>query len=64
MRYRADRCTYCGQCVVACRFKCLELSHEEWELAALTKEPFTVYYGRSEDITAYQGAAQENGEEE
>lgn len=52
MRFHADRCTYCAQCVVNCRFKCLALSHDEWELAAITKEPFTVYYGRDADVNA------------
>jgi len=26
------------------------MSPEEWELAALGKEPFTVYYGQEEDV--------------
>jgi formate hydrogenlyase subunit 6/NADH:ubiquinone oxidoreductase subunit I len=55
MRYHADRCTYCAQCVVNCRFKCLSLSHEEWELASLNKEEFTVYYGRNEDVDKFRG---------
>ena len=62
MRFHADRCTYCAQCVVNCRFKCLSLSHTEWELAALNKDPFTVYYGLNTDIDAYL-AQEENGEE-
>jgi formate hydrogenlyase subunit 6/NADH:ubiquinone oxidoreductase subunit I len=49
-RYHVDRCTFCDQCVQSCRFKCIDLSDEEWELASLSKEPFTVYYGRDEDI--------------
>ena len=44
---------YCAQCVVNCRFKCIEMSNEEWERAALTKEPFTVTYGRDEDIQKF-----------
>lgn len=52
MRFHADRCTYCSQCEMNCRFKCLRLSSKQWELAALTKKPFTVYYGRDEDINA------------
>jgi hypothetical protein len=28
------------------------MSKEDWELAALTKEPFMVYYGKDEDITS------------
>ncbi len=50
LEYHADRCTYCAQCVQNCRFECLSMSHEQWELAALTKEPFTVYYGKDEDV--------------
>ena len=53
LRYNSDRCTYCAQCVVNCRFKCLEMSDEQWELASLTKEPFTVYYGRDEDVAGF-----------
>jgi len=52
MRYHIDRCTYCGQCAQNCRFKCIDMSSEEWELAGLSREPFTVYYGRDEDIQA------------
>ncbi len=52
MEYHADRCTYCSQCVQNCRFECLNMSHEQWELAALNKEPFTVYYGKDEDVQA------------
>ena len=52
MEYHADRCTYCAQCVQNCRFECLGMSPEQWELAALSKEPFTVYYGKDEDVQA------------
>ena len=50
LRYHPDHCTFCGQCVESCRFGCIEMSSEEWELAATNKEPFTVTYGRDEDI--------------
>ena len=52
VEYHVDRCTYCAQCVQNCRFECLEMSHEQWELAALSKEPFTIYYGKDEDVQA------------
>ena len=57
IRYHADRCTFCGQCVVNCRPKCLSLSSTQWELASTTKEPFTVLYGRDEDIAALMATA-------
>jgi len=50
MRYNTDRCTFCAQCVQSCRFNCIGMSNEQWELAAVNKEPFTVYYGKDEDI--------------
>lgn len=53
MRFHADRCTYCSQCVFNCRFNCLEMSNEEWERAALRREPFTVMYGREGDLKEF-----------
>lgn len=50
MRFETDRCTYCAQCVVSCNFNALSMSHEQWELAALSREPFSVPLGRPEDI--------------
>jgi formate hydrogenlyase subunit 6/NADH:ubiquinone oxidoreductase subunit I len=41
---------FCAQCVESCRFGCLEMSDEMWELASIKKEPFEVHYGREEDI--------------
>ena len=52
MRFHTDRCTYCAQCVVRCKFDALGMSHEQWELAALSKEAFLVSFGREEDIQA------------
>jgi len=61
LRYHNDRCTYCAQCVVNCRFKCLNMSSEQWELASVNKEPFTVYYGKEEDVKfLLEGMAKEN----
>lgn len=53
IKYEADKCIFCEQCVVNCRFNCLDLTHTEWELGEMTKEPFTVYYGREEDVQAF-----------
>ncbi|MBE2221382.1 MAG: 4Fe-4S binding protein [Anaerolineae bacterium] len=50
MQYHMDRCTYCAQCIESCRFSCIEMSDEQWELAATSKVPFEVSYGREEDL--------------
>lgn len=49
-RYHVDRCTFCGQCVVSCRKNCLNMSYDEWELAALNRTEFEVYYGKDADV--------------
>lgn len=51
-RYNMSRCIYCSQCVQSCRFKCLGMSNQDWELAALDKELFAVNYGKEDDIAA------------
>lgn len=50
MCYRVDRCTFCAQCVFSCRQGCLEMSNDSWELAALNRETFKVYFGDKHDI--------------
>jgi formate hydrogenlyase subunit 6/NADH:ubiquinone oxidoreductase subunit I len=50
MRYDIGRCTFCAQCVQNCRFGCLQMSAEEWALAATSQEPFTRFYGESENV--------------
>ena len=63
MRYHYDRCVFCAQCVSSCKFDCLQMSNEEWELAAVEKEPFTVYYGKEENVKfILDQAASENPE--
>lgn len=52
MKYRMDRCVYCGQCVVNCKPKGIDMSHEEWEHASLDQN-FMVYYGKELDIAKY-----------
>lgn len=51
-RYNVDRCIYCAQCIQSCKFKCLDLSKDDWELAALQKGLFEVNYGKEKDIAA------------
>lgn len=52
MKYRMDRCIYCGQCVVNCKPKGIGMSNQEWEHAALDQN-FMVYYGKEQDIAKY-----------
>ena len=50
MEYHVDRCTFCAQCVHSCRQGGLSMSNDRWELAALDKGPFTIYFGDPEDV--------------
>jgi formate hydrogenlyase subunit 6/NADH:ubiquinone oxidoreductase subunit I len=52
VKYHMDRCIYCGQCMVNCKFKCIGMSNQEWEHAALDRD-FLVHYGREDDIAEY-----------
>ena len=52
LKYHRDRCVYCGQCVVNCKFKCMGMSNADWEHAVLQKN-FTVYYGKDEDVAQF-----------
>jgi len=49
LTYNVDRCLFCGQCVVSCRLGALAMSSQEWELAALTREAFTIRFGKELD---------------
>ena len=51
MRYHVDRCTFCAQCVHSCMRSCLEMSSSQWELAALAREPFDIYYGEPQNVS-------------
>ena len=50
LEYHVDRCTFCAQCVHSCRQGCLAISSDLWELAALSREPFTIYFGGETDV--------------
>ncbi len=52
LRYHVDRCTFCAQCVTNCRQGCLTMSSLDWELAALDRQTFTLYYGDETDVQA------------
>jgi formate hydrogenlyase subunit 6/NADH:ubiquinone oxidoreductase subunit I len=52
MHYRVGRCLFCAQCTYTCPVDALSLSNQQWELAALSKEPFDVYYGENADVQA------------
>jgi formate hydrogenlyase subunit 6/NADH:ubiquinone oxidoreductase subunit I len=53
MRLHLDRCTFCAQCIVNCNFKCLEMTNEQWENAALKRKAFVVTAGRDEDLKKF-----------
>ncbi len=53
MTYHVDRCTFCAQCVKSCNSKCLGMSSDKWELAALTRETLTCQYGNEADVKSF-----------
>lgn len=53
LKYHLDRCVYCGQCVTNCKFKCMSMSSTDWELAAVKKQDFEVYYGNDADVEQF-----------
>ena len=57
--YHADRCTFCAQCVQSCRQGCLEMSSDLWELAVLSRESFTFYYGDEVDVESVLASSAE-----
>lgn len=63
-RYNIDRCTFCGQCVASCRQDSLDMSSTEWELAALNRADFVVYYGADADVESVLAGLSESKPEE
>lgn len=63
--YDMDRCTFCAQCVASCRQGCLSMANDQWELAALSRDAFRVYYGDDGDVqTVLAGAVAPNGHQD
>ncbi len=56
IHYNTSRCTYCGQCVESCRTNSYVMSNTQWELAALSKESFSVTYARPEVLEKFLAA--------
>ena len=50
LTYHADRCMFCGQCVVSCNKSSLRMANDEWELASLDKDSFVIYFGDKPDV--------------
>ena len=48
--YRVDRCMFCAQCAVNCRPQALTMSDDTWEIAALSREAFTLQLGVEPDV--------------
>ncbi len=49
MKYHADRCTFCGQCVESCKTKSIIMSNKIWELASVDKESFLIKYQKEDN---------------
>lgn len=53
LRYTMDNCTFCSQCVISCRTGSMSMSDEDWELAALNKDQFEIYFGKEEYVKEF-----------
>ena len=60
LRYHLDRCTFCAQCVSSCMKGSLLFSEDEWELSALNKNSFTIYFGDPKDVEHVLAGTTEN----
>ena len=61
MKYNVDECIFCAQCVKSCRFGCLELSSTKWEMAALNRDTYALYYGKEENVSSALAAINQAG---
>ncbi|NDJ51520.1 MAG: 4Fe-4S dicluster domain-containing protein [Chloroflexi bacterium] len=53
VRFRVDRCAFCGQCQTSCRKGCIDLANDRWELASYDRSDFEKLYGHPDDIAEY-----------
>jgi len=51
--YNVDHCLFCAQCVHSCRQGCLEMQPQIWELAALSRDGYQLYYGADDVVKTY-----------
>ncbi len=63
MRYRLDQCTFCAQCAASCNQDSIALSHEQWELAALTRDGYHFIWGKPDDIAEALAPKSDNGDQ-
>jgi formate hydrogenlyase subunit 6/NADH:ubiquinone oxidoreductase subunit I len=50
MDYNVDCCIFCGQCMQSCRSGSITMPSTQWELAALSRQPFLYHYGDAQDV--------------
>ncbi|MBN1668376.1 MAG: 4Fe-4S binding protein [Anaerolineales bacterium] len=61
IRYFADRCAYCAQCIYSCRQGAIESQPDVWELAALERGNLEYDFGDPEDIDLVLAGGTETG---
>src|SRR5512141_3189971 len=61
--YRPDQCLFCGQCVESCRQGSLSMVNDQWELAALDKQPYDVNFADVDELATMLAAKSASGPE-
>lgn len=51
--YQLDTCLYCSQCVHTCNRGALRMSNDDWEIAALSREYYTLVWGEDDSVDKY-----------